>query len=178
MSPNHLLKALWTNRLVRLTVLTALILLCFDPAPVLAEAKTDALDFRGQFIDGPFAGKRIKGSCKIDLQGDYFSQRAPCTLWVFDGEFSRGEPFKVVDPEASIEIIDGYVLRIILGLSVPPSDGKGNFKHSFFEAVIMFDKHQPARPIHDGQTVVIGGLFQDVNVTLSGFSSCVVRQFG
>lgn len=87
------------------------------------------------------------------------------------GEFSRGEPFKVVDPEASIELIDGYMLRIILGLSVPSSDDKGNFKHSFFEAVIMFDKHQPARPIHDGQTVVIGGLFQDLNVTLSGFST-------
>ena len=75
----------------------------------------------------------------------------------------------MTDPEAKIEVVgDGYVVRLTMGVSVPPTGNKGNFKAIYFQMLLTYGQQVQ---LNGGQTVVIGGLrrYETATLTLGGF---------
>lgn len=100
---------------------------------VQARPLQDSIQFNGKIIDGPFKGQTINGYCKRRPLGDVYKQKTKCVFKM------RG--YKVVDNNASLEIVGGYrALRIILGPGLDKDGQKGNFKLSVFHATTFYDR--------------------------------------
>ncbi len=94
-----------------------------------------SLKFKGDIIDGPFAGKTVRGHCTLDPDGDAFKQRAQCVTRLV------GDGFRLLDNQASVEVVGGgRALRIVLGPTMNSGDKKGNFKLAVFKATTFYQQ--------------------------------------
>ena len=92
--------------------------------------------FGGAFIQGPFQGQTIKGSCNVDPRGDLYRQTTHCEVKIKGNE----SDLRVQDAQASLEVVGGgRLLRIILGATMGSLRQPGNFKTSAIQATTSYD---------------------------------------
>ncbi|MDH4079606.1 MAG: hypothetical protein OEU68_07305 [Nitrospira sp.] len=125
-------------------------------APVSAQEGSITVNVAYQH-DGPYAGKRVRATCAVNLRGPQDVQVTRCKMRVEaparEGGFTP--LLTLEDRQARVAVVGGQVLRLVIGgVSPVPSDPQATSKHPFFAVELLF--HQPRPRLHDGGTALPG----------------------